>query len=220
MIVGLLVLTIADGVLTIELLDISGEELNPFMAHLLDRGRLAFLAGKYILTAAGLPFLVVFKNYRLFGTRFRVGYLFPVFIGLYIVLARLPVEHARMGISHHAVLALLCLVIGGALGSFLNVCVYRIPRGLSLLRPRSRCPRCGATIARCRQSARSGLALAGWSLPGMRRGDLAAVPSGRAGHRGFVRGRLSELRGLAHPSTSGNKPARSVSSSGCWRCGR
>ena len=22
------------------------------------------------------------------------------------------------------------------------------------------------------------------------------------------------------PSTSGNKPARSVSSSGCWRCGR
>ena len=86
MIVGLLALTIADGVLTIELLDSSSEELNPFMAHLLDRGRHAFLAGKYILTAAGLPFLVVFKNYRLFGTRFRVGYLFPAFIGLYIVL--------------------------------------------------------------------------------------------------------------------------------------
>ena len=51
-----------------------------------------------------------------------------------------------MGISHHAVLALLCLVIGSALGSFLNVCAYRMPRGLSVVRPRSRCPRCGAAI--------------------------------------------------------------------------
>ena len=86
MIVGLLGLTIVDGVLTIELLDWSSEEVNPLMAHLLGRGPHAFLAGKYILTAAGLPFLVVFKNYRLFGTRFRVGYLFPAFIGLYVVL--------------------------------------------------------------------------------------------------------------------------------------
>jgi Domain of unknown function (DUF5658) len=86
MIVGLLALTIADGVLTIELLDVNSEEVNPFMAHLLGRGHQTFLAGKYILTAAGLPFLVVFKNYRLFGTRFRVGYLFPAFIGLYVVL--------------------------------------------------------------------------------------------------------------------------------------
>jgi Domain of unknown function (DUF5658) len=86
MIVGLLGLTITDGVLTIELLDRNGEEFNPFMAHLLGRGHHAFLAGKYILTAAGLPFLVMFKNYRLFGTRFRIGYLFPAFIGLYLLL--------------------------------------------------------------------------------------------------------------------------------------
>jgi hypothetical protein len=86
MIVGLLGLTITDGVLTIELLDRNSEEINPFMAHLLGRGHHAFLAGKYILTAAGLPFLVVFKNYRLFGTRFRIGYLFPAFIGLYLLL--------------------------------------------------------------------------------------------------------------------------------------
>ena len=86
MIVGLLALSIADGILTIELLDRSSEEVNPFMALLLGRSRHAFLVGKYILTAAGLPFLVVFKNYRLFGTRFRVGYLFPVFIVLYLIL--------------------------------------------------------------------------------------------------------------------------------------
>jgi Domain of unknown function (DUF5658) len=87
MIVSLLALTIADGILTVELLDSShGEEINPFMAYLLGRGRHAFFAGKYLLTAAGLPFLLVFKNYRLFGTRFRVGFLFPAFIGLYLAL--------------------------------------------------------------------------------------------------------------------------------------
>lgn len=38
-------------------------------------------------------------------------------------------------------------VIGAALGSFLNVVIYRLPRGESLVRPRSRCPHCGAAIA-------------------------------------------------------------------------
>ena len=34
----------------------------------------------------GLPVLLVFKNYSLFGTRFRVGYLIPMFLGLYALL--------------------------------------------------------------------------------------------------------------------------------------
>ena len=97
------------------------------MAHLLGRGHHAFLAGKYILTAAGLPFLVVFKNYRLFGTRFRVGYLVSGVHRALPLSCSLPVEHAQMGFSHHAVLALLFLVIGSSVGSFLNVCAYRIP---------------------------------------------------------------------------------------------
>ena len=38
-------------------------------------------------------------------------------------------------------------VFGALLGSFLNVCVYRLPRDESIVTPRSRCPRCGKGIA-------------------------------------------------------------------------
>ncbi len=37
-------------------------------------------------------------------------------------------------------------VLGTILGSFLNVVIYRLPRGLSIVRPASRCPHCGAAI--------------------------------------------------------------------------
>lgn len=33
-------------------------------------------------------------------------------------------------------------ILGGAIGSFLNVVIYRLPAGLSLVHPPSRCPRC------------------------------------------------------------------------------
>ena len=46
----------------------------------------AFLIGKYVLTAVGLPLLLIFKNHCLFGTRFRVGYLILVIVALYLVL--------------------------------------------------------------------------------------------------------------------------------------
>lgn len=38
-------------------------------------------------------------------------------------------------------------LIGLAMGSFLNVVAYRVPRGMSLLRPPSACPHCGVGIA-------------------------------------------------------------------------
>ncbi len=39
-----------------------------------------------------------------------------------------------------------CLALGLIVGSFANVVVHRLPLGQSVVRPRSRCPRCGSEI--------------------------------------------------------------------------
>lgn len=38
--------------------------------------------------------------------------------------------------------AVIVFVLGASIGSFINVVVYRLPAGLSVIRPRSRCPNC------------------------------------------------------------------------------
>ncbi len=45
------------------------------------------------------------------------------------------------------VLAIVAGLFGACVGSFLNVCIYRIPKDLSIVRPGSRCPACGGAIA-------------------------------------------------------------------------
>ena len=44
-------------------------------------------------------------------------------------------------------LYLCALVVGLVIGSFLNVCIWRIPRGESLVTPSSHCPSCGRSIS-------------------------------------------------------------------------
>ena len=45
-----------------------------------------------------------------------------------------------------SLLALYVTMMGTAVGSFLNVCIYRLPLNLSLVWPASRCPACGARV--------------------------------------------------------------------------
>lgn len=46
----------------------------------------------------------------------------------------------------YSVLLFLFFMIGASIGSFLNVVIYRLPRGQSPVHPRSKCPSCGDSI--------------------------------------------------------------------------
>lgn len=41
---------------------------------------------------------------------------------------------------------LIVFILGAIVGSFLNVCIYRLPKGRSIIVPGSHCPNCGARI--------------------------------------------------------------------------
>ncbi len=50
-------------------------------------------------------------------------------------------------------------LLGAAIGSFMNVCVHRLPHGESVVRPRSHCPSCGTDIP-----ARDNIPVLSWLL--------------------------------------------------------
>lgn len=52
-----------------------------------------------------------------------------------------------------------CFVMGSVIGSFLNVVIYRMPLGLSISKPKSRCPVCKTPIC-----ARDNLPILGWIM--------------------------------------------------------
>jgi len=47
---------------------------------------------------------------------------------------------------HNIILYVIIFLFGSVIGSFLNVCIYRIPRNLSIITPSSRCPSCNIPI--------------------------------------------------------------------------
>ena len=71
-------------------------------------------------------------------------------------------------------LAVVCGVLGLAVGSFLNVVVWRVPRGESVVRPPSACPACSAPVR-----PRDNVPVVSWVLLRGRCRDCAAPVSRR-----------------------------------------
>ena len=64
------------------------------------------------------------------------------------IIKAISAENCRLGEGTvDPALATAIFVAGLAFGSFLNVCIYRLPQGLSVVHPRSACPACKKQIA-------------------------------------------------------------------------
>lgn len=69
--------------------------------------------------------------------------------------------------------AAVCGLLGLVIGSFLNVVIWRVPRGQSVVRPRSRCPGCGTALR-----ARDNVPVVSWlALRGRCRSCRAPIPA-------------------------------------------
>ncbi len=64
-----------------------------------------------------------------------------------MVTTGLPTPFAAQGVPMSIGTLVLVAILGASVGSFLNVCIARWPEGLSVWRPRSRCPQCARPIA-------------------------------------------------------------------------
>ena len=73
-----------------------------------------------------------------------------------------PAGRTRVGfgpVDEAWIRAIVALPFGLVVGSFMTVAVYRLPKGESVVRPRSRCPACGAEIG-----ARDNIPVLSWLL--------------------------------------------------------
>ena len=70
---GIVLLSVIDAILTLILIDNGAVEINPVMAFYLEVGPHAFVAVKYALTSIGVLVLLLFRNYVLKSLRIRAG---------------------------------------------------------------------------------------------------------------------------------------------------
>jgi hypothetical protein len=81
-VVGILMMCALDAFLTLKLMHLGAEELNPLMKHLIEENLQLFAAAKMSLTGAGIVLFVLHANARLFRL-FRVSGLLYVLLCAY-----------------------------------------------------------------------------------------------------------------------------------------
>ena len=81
----ILALCVLDAYLTLKIIDLGGRELNRFMLVFINKTPVAALVFKYLITAVSIVFILVHKNFRIFG-RVRVASLIYVFFWVYLTL--------------------------------------------------------------------------------------------------------------------------------------
>ena len=76
-VVGILFLSLIDGLLTLYLIEHGSAEINPVMDFFLKKGPFIFAAAKYVLTSVAVVIFVVVANCVLPRSNFRAQKLFP-----------------------------------------------------------------------------------------------------------------------------------------------
>jgi hypothetical protein len=76
-IIGILVLSLLDAVLTLYLIEHGSSELNPVMDYFLRKGPLIFTVAKYLLTCIAVLIFLVLANSVVPRSNFRAAKLFP-----------------------------------------------------------------------------------------------------------------------------------------------
>ena len=98
-------------------------------------------------------------------------------------------------------------VMGGSVGSFLNVVVYRLPTGMNLSYPSSHCPKCGKPIR-----WHDNVPVFGWlMLRGRCRDCQTWIPIRYPAVEGLVAALFLLIAAVEGASFGGNLPARPVS---------
>ena len=72
----IVLLSITDAYLTLDLINRGAVELNPIMAYYLNHGELAFFGMKYFLTCASIIAILIIKDAYLFRTKVQGKILF------------------------------------------------------------------------------------------------------------------------------------------------
>lgn len=72
----IILLSIIDAYLTLDLISRGAVELNPIMAYYLDHSALAFFGMKYLLTCASIIIILIIKDLYLFRTKVQGKILF------------------------------------------------------------------------------------------------------------------------------------------------